>query len=154
MAGFAKKKYFKLAKGFYGRAKNCLKVAIPKVEKSLLYAYIGRKQRPRKFRREWIGTISAAVRDHGVMYSRFMNALTYSNIGLNRKVLADLAENEPYSFKAIVDELKVQAGLMPKEAPFTVEEMIRKNLIVKHKLPEAMYKEKPDKPIKSEYDIK
>lgn len=147
MAGFAKKKYFKLAKGFYGRARHCIKIAIAKVHKSLQYAYIGRKLRPRRFRREWIGTISNACRDHGVMYSRFMNALTYSNIGLNRKILADLAENEPYTFKAVVDELKIQAGIMPKEPIFTVEDMIKKNLVVKERLPDEMYKPRPLKPI-------
>lgn len=81
------------------------------------------------------------------MYSRFMNALTYSNIGLNRKILADLTENEPYTFKAVVDELKIQAGIMPKEPIFTVEDMIKKNLVVKERLPDEMYKPRPLKPI-------
>jgi len=108
MAGFNKKKYFKLAKGFYGRAKNCIKLTIPKVEKGLQKAYVGRKLRPRTLRREWIMTISAASRDLNLPYSRFINSLNNSNIDLNRKILADLAKNEPYSFKAIFDEIMVQ----------------------------------------------
>ena len=111
MAGFAKKKYFQLAKGFYGRAKNCLKVAIQKVEKSLQYAYIGRRQRPRIRRREWVTTVGAAARDHGLRYAQFAHALTWSNIRLDRKVLADLAINEPFTFKAVADELRMQIGI-------------------------------------------
>lgn len=103
MAGFAKKKYFKLAKGFYGRAKNCHKLAIQKVEKSLQYAYIGRKLRPRTRRRDWISTVSAAVRDHGLRYAQFAHALKWSNIHLDRKIMADLAVNEPFTFKALAD---------------------------------------------------
>jgi large subunit ribosomal protein L20 len=115
MAGFSKQKYFRLAKGFYGRAKNCLRITIPKVEKGLQKAYIGRKLRPRTMRRNWITTISAATRDLNLPYSRFINQLTNSNINLNRKILADLAMHEPYSFKAVFDELNVQAGTLPKE---------------------------------------
>jgi large subunit ribosomal protein L20 len=103
MAGFSKKKYLRLAKGFYGRAKNCIKLAIPKVEKGLQKAYIGRKLRPRHMRRDWIITISAATRDLNLPYSRFINSLTHSNLNLNRKILADLATNEPFSFKAVFD---------------------------------------------------
>ena len=62
MAGFSKKKYFKLAKGFYGRAKNCLRITIPRVEKSLQKAYIGRKLRKRNVRKEWIQAINAGTR--------------------------------------------------------------------------------------------
>lgn len=62
MAGFSKKKYFKLAKGFYGRAKNCLRITIPRVEKSLQKAYVGRKLRRRNLRREWIQSVNAGVR--------------------------------------------------------------------------------------------
>lgn len=93
MAGFAKKKYFKLAKGFYGMTKNCLRVTIPKVEKSLQKAYIGRKLRPRNLRKNWIQTINAATRDLNINYSQFVCGLNRSNIQLDRKILADLAQN-------------------------------------------------------------
>lgn len=114
MAGFSKQKYFRLAKGFYGRAKNCIKLTIPKVEKGLQKAYIGRKQRPRNMRRDWIISISAATRDLNMPYSLFINSLNNSNVNLNRKILADLAINEPFSFKAVFDELMVQTERLPK----------------------------------------
>jgi large subunit ribosomal protein L20 len=103
MAGFSKKKYFKLAKGYYGRAKNCFRITVPKVEKSLARAYVGRKLRPRILRKNWIMSISAATRDLNLPYSLYINSLNNSNINLNRKILADLAMNEPYSFKAVFD---------------------------------------------------
>lgn len=113
MAGFSKKKYFKLAKGFFGRSKNCLRVTIPRVEKSLQKAYIGRKQRPRTLRKNWIMAISAASRDLNLPYSRFINHLNNSTVQLNRKILSDLAVNEPYSFKAIFDEITFQGERIP-----------------------------------------
>ena len=93
MAGFSKDKYFRLAKGFYGRSKNCLRITIPRVEKSLQKAYVGRKLRPRNMRRNWIMSISAACRDLNLPYSRFINGLTHSSLNLNRKILSDLAIN-------------------------------------------------------------
>lgn len=108
MAGFAKKKYFKLAKGFFGRSKNCIRITIPRVEKSLQKAYIGRKLRPRNLRKNWIQIINAATRDLNINYSRFICGLNRSNINLDRKILADLAQYEPFSFKAVVDEIKIQ----------------------------------------------
>jgi len=80
MAGFSKKKYFQLAKGFYGRAKNCLRITIPRVEKSLQKAYIGRKQRPRILRRNWIQTINTSARDLNITYSQLVCGLNRSNI--------------------------------------------------------------------------
>lgn len=114
MAGFSKQKYFRLAKGFYGRSKNCLRITIPRVEKSLQKAYVGRKLRPRTMRRNWIMAISAATKDLNLPYSRFINSLNNSTVSLNRKILADLAINEPYSFKAVFDEVNVQAGRLPQ----------------------------------------
>jgi large subunit ribosomal protein L20 len=93
MAGFSRKKYLKLAKGYYGRAKNCLRITIPKVEKGLQKAYMGRKQRPRIFKRGWIMSINAGVRDLNINYSRFICGLNNSNIVLDRKILADLVIN-------------------------------------------------------------
>ncbi len=101
------KKILKLAKGFRGRSKNCFRVAVEKVEKALRYAYRDRRNRKRDFRALWIQRINAAVREHGLIYSQFINGLTLANIELDRKVLADLAVREPESFKAVVDQVKV-----------------------------------------------
>jgi len=150
MAGFAKKKYFKLAKGFYGRAKNCHKVAIQKVEKSLQYAYRGRRIRPRLRRREWITTIGAAVRDHGLRYAQFAHALAWSNIRLDRKILADLAINEPFTFKAVADELRLQVGIPVPRPLHTIEHMISENLVVRTRLPDST-SVRIDKPVRTEF---
>ena len=111
MAIWAKKKYLKLAKGFRGRAKNCPRVMMPKVEKSLQKAFKDRRRRPRDYKRQWISTINGGCREHGVSYSSFVFGLNRSNITLNRKILANLAINEPYTFKAVVDEIKAQKSL-------------------------------------------
>ena len=97
-----KKKVFKLAKGFFGRRKNVWTVAKNAVEKALQYSYIHRKTKKREIRSLWIQRINAAVRDPGISYSDFMNKLQKANIELNRKVLADIAMNDPDSFKQIV----------------------------------------------------
>ncbi len=100
------KKILKLAKGFRGRAKNCFRVAIEKVEKALRYAYRDRRARKRDFRALWIQRINAAVRQHGMVYSQFVNGLNKANIELDRKVLADLAVKEPAAFEAVVEQAK------------------------------------------------
>lgn len=100
------KKVLKLAKGFRGRSKNCFRIAIQKVEKALQYAYRDRRVRKRDFRALWIQRINAGVRQHGLVYSQFINGLTLANIDLDRKVLADLAVKEPEAFKAVVDQAK------------------------------------------------
>lgn len=100
------KKILKLAKGFRGRAKNCYRVAVEKVEKSLQYSYRDRKVRRRDFRKLWIQRINAAVREHGMIYSQFINGLKLSNIDLDRKILSELAVSQPSEFKVIVDEVK------------------------------------------------
>jgi len=101
-----RKKIIKRAKGFFGRRKNVYTVAKNAVEKSMQYAYTGRKQKKRNFRKLWIQRINAAARQHGMSYSKFMGALAKSNIDLNRKVLADLALNHPDAFKAVIDKVK------------------------------------------------
>ncbi|MFN4085249.1 MAG: 50S ribosomal protein L20 [Spirosomataceae bacterium] len=101
-----RKRILKLAKGYYGRRKNVWTVAKNAVEKGLVYAYIGRKQKKRSFRRLWIVRINAAARINGLSYSVLMNKLSNAGIELNRKVLADLALNHPEAFKAIVDKVK------------------------------------------------
>lgn len=101
-----RKKILKLAKGYFGRRKNVWTVAKNAVEKGLVYAYIGRKQKKRSYRRLWIVRINAGARQHGMSYSVFMNKVKKSGIELNRKVLADLAMNHPEAFKAIVEKVK------------------------------------------------
>lgn len=112
MANWNRKKVLRLAKGFKGRGKNCFGIALRKVHRAAVYAYRDRKVKKRTMRRQWIGVINAAVREHGLNYSLFANALAKkSNVHLDRKILSNLAINEPYSFKAVMDEVKVQAGL-------------------------------------------
>ena len=101
-----RKKIMKLAKGYFGRRKNVWTVAKNAVEKGMAYSYTGRKQKKRNFRSLWILRINAASRSHGMSYSEFMGKVAKNNIGLNRKVLADLALNNPNAFKAIVDSVK------------------------------------------------
>jgi large subunit ribosomal protein L20 len=96
----------KLAKGYFGRRKNVWTVAKNAVEKALLYSYRDRRNKKRNFRALWITRINAGARQHGLSYSQFMGALKKNQIDLNRKVLADLAMNEPEAFKAIVEKVK------------------------------------------------
>jgi large subunit ribosomal protein L20 len=101
------KKILKLAKGYRGRAKNCFSVAIEKVEKALQYAYRDRRNRKRDFRGLWIQRINAAVREHGIVYSQFMGLLKKSSIDIDRKMLAELAVNNPEGFAHIVSQVKI-----------------------------------------------
>ncbi|MAM20155.1 MAG: 50S ribosomal protein L20 [Bacteroidota bacterium] len=101
-----RKKVLKQAKGYFGRRKNVWTVAKNAVDKAMLYAYRDRKAKKRNFRSLWIMRINAAARMSGMSYSQFMGKLKASNIDLNRKVLADLAMNNPEAFKAIVEKVK------------------------------------------------
>lgn len=101
-----RKKILKQAKGFYGKRKNVYTVAKNVVEKGMTYAYVGRKLKKREYRRLWIARINAAVREEGLTYSQFINLLNTKGITLDRKVLADLAMNNPESFKALVGQVK------------------------------------------------
>ncbi len=101
-----RKKILSRVKGQWGRRKNVWTVAKNAYEKSLGYAYVGRKVKKRDYRALWIQRINAAVREHGMSYSVFMGKLKEHNIDLNRKVLADLAMHYPEAFKAIVDKVK------------------------------------------------
>jgi large subunit ribosomal protein L20 len=98
------KKVFKAAKGFYGRRKNTIRVAKQAVEKSMQYAYIGRKLKKRNFRSLWIQRINAECRTHGLTYARFINGLTNLGIEVDRKMLADVAMNDPAAFKTLVEK--------------------------------------------------
>jgi large subunit ribosomal protein L20 len=101
-----RKKILKAAKGYFGARSKVYTVAKNAVEKALQYSYRDRKNKKRAFRRLWIARINAATRMHGLSYSRFIHALQTKSIGLNRKVLADLAMNHPDTFKAVVDSVK------------------------------------------------
>ena len=101
-----RKKVFKQAKGFYGKRKNVYTVAKNVLEKGLGYKYVGRKIKKRDYRALWIVRINAACREEGISYSQFIGKLAAKGIDLNRKVLADLAMNEPAAFKKLVAEVK------------------------------------------------
>ena len=97
------KKILKLAKGFKGARSRIFKVANVAVMKALKYAYRDRRATKRNMRRLWIVRINAAVREMGISYSRFMNMLKKADIQVNRKMLAELAVNEPEAFKVLVE---------------------------------------------------
>ncbi|MDP4119692.1 MAG: 50S ribosomal protein L20 [Bacillota bacterium] len=99
-------KVLKLAKGYYGAKSKHFKMAKEAVMKSGNYAYIGRKQRKRDFRRLWITRISAACKMNGMNYSCFMNGLKKANIGLNRKMLSEIAIADPEAFAKLVAQVK------------------------------------------------
>ncbi len=105
-ANHRRKKILKQAKGYFGRRKNVYTVAKNAVEKALQYSTRDRKVRRREFRKLWIQRINAGAREHGLSYSQLMGKLSASNIEVNRKVLADLAMNNPEAFKALVDKVK------------------------------------------------
>ncbi|MEZ5758289.1 MAG: 50S ribosomal protein L20 [Emcibacteraceae bacterium] len=100
------KKVLNAAKGYRGRRKSTIRVAMQAVEKAGQYAYRDRKVRKRQFRALWIQRINAGARLEGLTYSRFMNGLKVAGIELDRKVLADLAVREPEAFKAIAEQAK------------------------------------------------
>jgi len=101
-----RKKILKQAKGFYGKRKNVYTVAKNVVEKGMTYMYVGRKLKKRNYRQLWIARINAAVRAEGLTYSQFIHKLNEKGIDLDRKVLADLAMNNPETFKNLVAEVK------------------------------------------------
>ncbi|MBG9378709.1 50S ribosomal protein L20 [Panacibacter sp. DH6] len=101
-----RKRILKQAKGFYGKRKNVYTVAKNIVEKGQTYSYVGRKLKKREYRQLWIARINAAVREEGITYSEFINKLNVKGLDINRKMLADLAMNEPESFKALVASVK------------------------------------------------
>jgi large subunit ribosomal protein L20 len=101
-----RKRILKAAKGYYGKRKNVYTVAKNVMEKGLTYKYVGRKLKKREYRALWIARINAAVRQEGLTYSQFINLLNKKGITLDRKILADLAMNEPESFKSLVGSVK------------------------------------------------
>ena len=101
-----RRKVFKLAKGYFGAKSKQFRAATEQVARSLRYAYVGRRLRKRDFRKLWIARINAAVRPYGLSYSRFINGLKLANVVLNRKVLSEMAINDPAAFAKVVELAK------------------------------------------------
>ena len=101
-----RKRILKAAKGYYGKRKNVYTVAKNVMEKGLTYKYVGRKLKKREYRTLWIARINAAVREEGLTYSEFIHLLNQKGVGLDRKILADLAMNESESFRQLVASVK------------------------------------------------
>jgi len=110
------KKILNMAKGYRGRAKNCFRVAIEKVEKALRYAYRDRKNKKRDFRGLWIQRINAAAREHGLVYSQFMKGVKLLELNLNRKMLTEIDIHSPESFANIVSKVKTELEKHSKAA--------------------------------------
>lgn len=100
------KKILKMAKGYRGRAKSCIRVAIEKVEKALRYAYKDRKRKKRDYRGLWIQRINAAVREHGMVYSQFISGMKRAGIEMNRKMLSEVAIHQPEAFADLIQTAK------------------------------------------------
>ncbi len=109
------KKVLDASKGFVGRSSTSYRVALERLEKSLQYAYRDRRVKKREFRGLWIQRINAAVREHGMTYSRFIEGLKRAGIVMDRKVLAAIAYDDPASFAAIVRQVQA-AGAEPAPA--------------------------------------
>lgn len=101
-----RKKMMKHAKGYFGRRKNVWTIAKNAIEKGWTYAYRDRRNKKRNFRALWIQRINAGARLNGMSYSQFMGAANKAGLGLNRKVLADLAMNHPSTFEAVIKKVK------------------------------------------------
>ncbi len=101
-----RKKILNMAKGYWGSRSKVYTVAKNTVEKGLQYAFRDRRVKKREFRSLWIQRINAATRQYGISYSQFIGKVAAKNIGLNRKVLADLAMNHPEAFKAVIEAVK------------------------------------------------
>lgn len=105
-----RKKRLKLAKGQYGGKSRLFRTATESVDKGEVYAYIGRRQRKRDFRRLWITRINAAIRAHEYTYSQFMNALKKADILIDRKMLSEMAIHDPEGFTNLVNSLEMQTS--------------------------------------------
>lgn len=100
------RKVLKQAKGYYGAKSKLFKVANQAIMKSMTYSFIGRKRKKRDFRTLWISRINAGTRQYGLSYSKFMYGLKKHNIDMNRKMLSEMAINDPDSFKKLVELVK------------------------------------------------
>ncbi|HBU70257.1 MAG TPA: 50S ribosomal protein L20 [Elusimicrobia bacterium] len=103
-----KKKYFRLAKGYYATKKNRWRMTIQQLEKSLRYAYEGRKDKKGDYRQMWIMRLNAAAREEGLSYSRFIAGLKKANVSIDRKILADIAVRDAAAFKQLAELAKSQ----------------------------------------------
>lgn len=101
-----RKRALERAKGFYGASSKRIRTVYDAIDKADAHAYVGRKQKKRQYRRLWTVRINAACRLQGFSYSKFMDGLKKANIDLNRKVLADLAVNDPAAFTALLEKVK------------------------------------------------
>jgi len=104
------KKTLTAAKGFYGRRKNTIRAAKAAVDRSMQYATRDRRAKKRVFRALWIQRLNAAVREHGLTYSRFIDGLAKAGIEIDRKVLSELAISQPEAFKAVVETVKAKVA--------------------------------------------
>ena len=105
-----RRKVFKLSKGYYGAKSKQYRAASQQVMRSMAYAYVGRKLKKREYRKLWIARINAGARSNGLTYSVFMNGLKKAGIGLDRKVLADMAVFDKEGFASLVAQVKAQAA--------------------------------------------
>ena len=117
-----KETILRLAKGRFGRAKNCIKIALRRVEKGLQQAFKGRKLKKRIARAEFITSMNAGCRQHGITYSALVNGMNNASIGINRKIMSQLALEEPYSFRAVVEEAKGALRRVVLEGKHVVEQ--------------------------------
>ena len=106
-----KKKYFRMAKGYYATKKNRWRMAIQQIEKSLRHAYVGRKDKKGTFRSLWITRVNAAVREHGMSYSRFISGLRKANVLIDRKMLAEIALNDAVALQKLVETAQQHSGV-------------------------------------------
>ena len=119
------KKVLKKAKGYYGRRKNTIRVAKQAVEKAAQYAYRDRKVRKRNFRSLWIQRINAGAREHGLTYGRMMDGLNKAGIEIDRKVLSDLAINQPEAFAGLVAKAKEALAYLKDTTPNAFEAAVK-----------------------------
>lgn len=110
------KKILKYAKGFFGRGKSCFRIAVNRVHRAWAFEFRDRKNKKREFRRAWIQRVNAASREHNVPYSRFICGLQTVDCAINRKMLAELAVYEPYSFRSLTDAVKQQPIPIPRHS--------------------------------------
>lgn len=101
-----KKKYFRMAKGYYATKKNRWRMTIQQLEKSLRYAYVGRKDKKADYRQVWIVRLNAAAREEGMSYSRFVSGLRKANVAIDRKILAEMAVKDVNGFKKLAELAK------------------------------------------------
>jgi large subunit ribosomal protein L20 len=118
------KKTLKAARGYYGRRSTTIKVAKQAVERAGQYAYRDRRTRKRDFRALWIQRINAAARQHGLTYGRFMDGLSKAEVAVDRKLLADLAVNEPAAFASLVETAKKALGYLEQVEARTHERVM------------------------------